>query len=289
MSADNPEITSDRESETKTDETGTRRGHEDQSKDENIPTRELISSIDQDNSDQRAGFLGISVTAGMIVLFLFVRVLAVSDWNWDTAADVADSFNFDDSVSIAFGTLFERPHLTGIVISLILPAAMFRLYWLRKDKERNGFADWFIVVTLALTLFVIVNSFSIWWPIYVSGVLLVLFAIASFFLDRGRGRKFFSRLGKHAGTALLVAMLVISLTINTPWMPMEKIETTNHGTIYGYVLETDPGFLKIMAENREVTIVTTAEVQSRTVYEPTEKNLIDTEQSNEMAESVQSQ
>ena len=43
------------------------------------------------------------LTAAVLVLFLLLRLLAVSDWNWDTAAEVLETINVDDSISIMFG------------------------------------------------------------------------------------------------------------------------------------------------------------------------------------------
>lgn len=211
----------------------------------------------------------LGFTAGAITLFLFIRLLAVSGWEWGTAADIADSFNFDDAVSIALGTLFELPGVTGVIISVILPLAIFRIYWSRdKATIASQFKNVLIIATLGVTLFVLVNSFGMWWPVVASAVLTGLLVIADRIWRNGRGHKLLAALGRHTGLLFLGSIFALALLVDTPWMPREAI-TTQDGVVYGHVLEASPGFLKVLTDDREVIILLDANVVKReTVEQP---------------------
>lgn len=50
----------------------------------------------------------VGLSAGAAVLFLLLRVMAVSHWDWSTAFALADVVDFGDAVTIIFGTLFAE-------------------------------------------------------------------------------------------------------------------------------------------------------------------------------------
>lgn len=206
---------------------------------------------------------GVGLTAALLALFLFIRVLAVSGWDWETAADLADSFNFDDAVPIVFGTLFELPIVTGVIAALLLPIALFRIYVVRNDASveailKNGF----IVVSLLATMYVLFRSFGLWWPIVVSLLLTGALVVAFHVWSSGKAHIFLGRLGKHTGLLLLGSLLVLALLVDTPWMPREEI-TLKDRVVYGHVLEASPGFLKVITDDKEVLYFTDAEVERR--------------------------
>lgn len=217
----------------------------------------------QEDSGQKTAS-GAGITAGVIVLFLFLRILAVSDWNWQVAAEIADSFNFDDAISIAFGTLFERPDLTGIVITIVLPLVLFRLFILaRYHGSRGSLTDWLLAVSLVATQVVLVRSFSLWWPVIAPVVLAIGLVIVYMLLKKRDTPPWFTQLGKRAGAIMVAALLVLATTVNTPWSP-EEIIVTKSGQLQGYVLENTSGYLRVLTTDREVVIFTNADVISRT-------------------------
>ena len=57
-------------------------------------------------------------------------------------------------------------------------------------------------------------------------------------------------------------LLVVALVTQTPWVPRERIETTN-GTFTGYVLSVEPGFLNVLTDDHEFVIVVSGDVISR--------------------------
>ncbi len=210
---------------------------------------------------------GLGITAGFLAVFLFIHVLAVSGWKWETAADIADSFDFDDSISIIFGTIFELPIATGFITAIILPIVVFRIYWTRKDARTGALIkDLFIAGGILSTQYVLIHSFDMWWPTVLGLVLLVLLLILSRIWVRGKGAKFISNLGRHVGTLLLLSLVILGLVVDTPWMPRERLETSD-GVMTGHVLEVTPGFVKLLTDDREVVILISGDVKSRETIE----------------------
>ena len=64
------------------------------------------------------------------------------------------------------------------------------------------------------------------------------------------------------GWILAAGMLLVALLTQTPWVPRERIETTN-GTVTGYVLSIDPGYLNVLTEDHEFVIILSGDVLSR--------------------------
>lgn len=214
---------------------------------------------------QFGGEAGLAV--GLISLFLFTRLFAVSHWNWSAAAALVDSFSFDDAISIAFGTLFERPLITGLLVALILPLGIFRDYWLAtKNAVQTRAKNWFFILAMVATVYVLIRTFQMWWALATVLILTAILIGLSMIWKKGRGHKALSRLGKHVGLLLLAGLIILSVTVDTPWMSKERI-VVNEGTIYGYVLQADPGFLKILTEDREVLILPDEDVVSRTLID----------------------
>src|SRR5690625_6636942 len=69
------------------------------------------------------------ITAAITVLFFLLRVLAVSQWNWHTAAEVAATVDFGDAASILLGTVFAEPVVTEILNIVLTPLIIVTLIW----------------------------------------------------------------------------------------------------------------------------------------------------------------
>ena len=59
-----------------------------------------------------------------------------------------------------------------------------------------------------------------------------------------------------------IAILVVAALIQTPWVPLERIETTD-GMLSAYVLSVDSGYLNVLTEDHEFKIIISADVLSR--------------------------
>lgn len=209
------------------------------------------------------GAKGAGVTAIVVAMALFIRIMAVSGWDWDTAAELAEAFDFDDAVPIFFGTLFELPHLTGLAAAILLPLSAYRLYTIQHSKDKFAkITDWLIIVILAIILFVLVNSYNMWWPI----ILLVVFsaAISIFvsFVHRGHVLSLLDKVSRRTGTILVIFLLILSVVVTTPWNTREEIGTTK-GPIHGHVIEVTPGFVKVLTDDREVKVLLTNDITYR--------------------------
>ncbi len=206
---------------------------------------------------------GASVTAVVVVMVLFVRLMAVSGWHWTTAADIADSFDFNDAVPIIFGTLFEMPIITGAAAGVILPLAIYRLRMIHTSEEQRWqLSDWFVIALLAIILFVLVRTYQMWWPLAIAMVLGLVLVFVARYEKRGTIHNVVSAVARKTGTMVIMVICVLAVFVTTPWNVREEI-VTKQGTIYGHVLETSPGFVKVLTDDREVKILLTGDVVSR--------------------------
>lgn len=207
------------------------------------------------------------ITVGLVTLLLFLRLFAVARWDWRAAASLADSFNFNDALSIALGTLFERPIVTGVIITVILPLAFFRDYWLASSKISKARAkNWFLIIALLVTAFVLTMTLQFWWVFAATATLTAVLIITARLARHRTWGSSLARVGRHLGILLATLLLIVAATIETPWVQREVI-ITKEGEIDGYVLEADPGFLKVMTQDRDVLILPDSDVVSRTLVD----------------------
>ena len=209
----------------------------------------------------------VGTTAGIATLFLLLRLLAVSEWNWGTAGAVADSFDFGDALPIAFGTLFARPELTGALIALLLPLALLHVLW--PIGGRVGLPSLgrvLAAVALVTVAYVWIRTFHSWWvgigALAFGGILVA----ARLIWTRGVGHRIVAGIMRSVGGIAVIGVLLLAVLVDTPWVSKERIETGS-GAIEGWVLEVQPGFLKVLTEQREVEILPTADVTARRIIE----------------------
>jgi hypothetical protein len=210
----------------------------------------------------------IGLTAGVAGLFLLLRLFAVSNWDWHTAADVVESVDPDDAVSILFGTLVAIPTVTAALVAVLLPVAFFDLVRPRRAGPRWRWDRVMLVAALVVTCVALVKTFHDWWmPVAELAVSAVL--VAEWVLWRhSRGRQVVRWVTHKIGAAALVAFLVLAAVVQTPWTPEERIVTRN-GVLDGYVLKVESGYLKVLtAADRRFVIVNRSDVKSRRSLPP---------------------
>lgn len=203
------------------------------------------------------------LTAGVAVLFLLLRLLAVSDWNWDTAAEVLETINLDDSISILFGTLFAVPVVAGILTAVLLPLAAVDVIRLWAESKWSLGKIVFVAV-LAVAAGALTRTFGYWWlPLAILAVCIVI-GLDEILRRRGRSRDFVLVAVRRVGTASVIAFLILAAIVRTPWTPEERI-VAKSGDLTGYVLDTESGYLKVLESgDRKIRIVLTSNVVSRT-------------------------
>ncbi len=203
------------------------------------------------------------LTAGVAGLFLLLRLLAVSAWDWETASEVLETINVDDSISILFGTLFAVPVVAGILVSVLLPLAAFDLIRLRA-RSGSVLGQMLLVVVLVVTAIALLKTFGYLWLPAATLIVFGLIAVHERVRRTPGERDILLIVVKRVGAMALVALLVLAAAVRTPWTPEEKI-TTKSGVMTGYVLSAEPGFLKVLtADTRELVIVPSGDVGSRT-------------------------
>ncbi|MBD8506121.1 hypothetical protein HT102_06460 [Hoyosella sp. G463] len=198
---------------------------------------------------------------GALFLFLLLRLLAVCDYNWNVAFAVIHTVDLNEGFGILVGTLMGEPLFTGIALALIAPLPLLRLLWPGSATHRGSALVLIAVVTTAYASLLV--TYQQWWLLAITAA--VTLTLVGLHRWRRHGRL------HQAGTLLLrrawlitgLLVLVLAALVRTPWVPLEHITLTDR-TEDGYVMETSPGFLKILtAEDREFLIIPTDEVTAR--------------------------
>lgn len=214
---------------------------------------------------KRTGMV-LGTTAGIATLFLLLRLLAVSEWDWNTAGAIADSLDFGDALPIAFGTLFARPELTGFLVALLLPFALLRALWPLGGHGTPTLSGILAAIALITVAVVWVRTFDSWWVVIGAVVLGGVLLTARLIWRRGTGRRLVVATMRSAGVVAVVGLLGLAVVIDTPWMSKERLDAGN-GPIEGWVFEVQPGFVKLLTEEREVLVLFTGDIEERTLIE----------------------
>lgn len=199
------------------------------------------------------------------MLFLVLRLLAVSGWDWSTVGAVADTLNFSEAPAIFLGTLLGAPVLTGVLLAVLLPLSIVRLVWpVSAGGQPITVTGLLFPVALLASSAAWVASFHTFWVVAVAaGVALVLVA-ARLLTRNGRAHDLVVRFFRSASVIAVVGFLALAVLVDTPWMSHEHIVLDDRA-IDGYVLSTQSNFVRILTEDREVLIVQREDVQSRTI------------------------
>src|SRR5699024_4515984 len=67
--------------------------------------------------------------SAVAVIFLLLRLMAVSHWSRKSVIEIGDIIYFNDVSSILFGTLFALPVYIGLIIMVLLPLTSLRVVW----------------------------------------------------------------------------------------------------------------------------------------------------------------
>ncbi len=191
--------------------------------------------------------------------FLILRIFAVSDYHWDTAFAVSTTLGLDDGLGLVFGTLMSGHILAALLLILVLPLLAAAYLWGPKGHRP--------VVVLAstlglVTLVALTVTYRSWWLPVATAALLGFFALVHR-MPPGRPlrRASMAAMGR-VGSVAGVGVLLVAAFTPTPWVPHEQIETTD-GTIGGYVLSVDSGYLNILTDDHKFMILISGDVISR--------------------------
>ncbi|RII13857.1 hypothetical protein DSC45_23155 [Streptomyces sp. YIM 130001] len=228
--------------------------------------------------------------ASAALLFLLLRLFAVSDYDWHTAFAVLHTIDLGDSMGIVVSTLMANSLAACVFLALLLPVSVLRVtdgmrgtVAARRRQAARGSRgrdtvppaelrrerpDLTAAVLLAITLVAVityVRSFDAWWlPVLACAVAALLFALAYGARAGARPRQAALWASHHLGALIVLGMLLGAATLSTPWVPLERIGVRGEQPVRGYVLEAEPGFVKLLtAENRHFRIVPDVRVTSR--------------------------
>lgn len=204
---------------------------------------------------------GLSLT-GAAVLFLMLRLFAITRYDWHTAFAIADTIQFDDAPTVIIGTLMADRLISGLALMLLLPVAVVHQSRLGlRDRGHDGHIAW--LITLVVATIALVLTYRAWWLLAGAVIIGALLTLALRTRERGTGRTAALWVMRRVGLLTVLAALVVAATVRTPWVPLERI-TTSGGVVEGYVLETPAGFLKVLRrDERAMVVIETAGVTSR--------------------------
>lgn len=201
---------------------------------------------------------GVSSTV-WVFAFLILRIFAVSGYSWDTAFLVSTTISLNDGLAILFGSLMAGHLLVAILLIFVLPLLVASLVW----EPRARRLVMLVGTTVALVILITITaSFGSWWlPLAAVAVLVSFGLIRRLPADNPIRRVWWAIVARASGVAA-AATLVIAAFLTTPWVPHEVIETTD-GTISGYVMSVDSGYLNVLTDDHEFIIVISGDVISR--------------------------
>ncbi|GAA3489549.1 hypothetical protein [Streptomyces cremeus] len=238
---------------------------------------------EQSGEERRHGWgSGLTLTTAAF-LFLLLRLFAVSGYQWHTAFAVLHTLDLDDSIGILLGTVLADSVVAAVLLVVLLPAFLFRVVGgfvlaarTREEEQpdRGPRVDMTGIVVLAIVvagMTAYVLSFGTWW-LPLASVLVTAVMVGLGTLTRGAHGQV-GEASRWAGRHLMglvlaasvLALLISAAVVRTPWMPKERIVVKGHEKpLRGYVLEAEPGFLKVLTEeDREFVILRDGEVESR--------------------------
>jgi hypothetical protein len=226
------------------------------------------TSADEDERSSASAvpaFAATSVGAG--VLFLVLRILAVSEWDWHTAFAISHTVDFDDVIGIGLGTFMAEEVATGILLIWLLPVSVIHFAWPSRGVERSTSSALLAVTMIAATV-ALVRTSSSWW--IVGGAIIVggLLLLARTIRRHGplhRGAVYALR---RAGATAVLAAFALAAFVPTPWVPLEQIRTTDGVELEGYVMDSESGFQKVLTiGDHELLILPNGDIDSRVEIE----------------------
>lgn len=191
--------------------------------------------------------------------FLVLRLFAVSGYNWDTAFKVSTTLGVDDGVTLVFGSFMAEHLVVGLILTGLLPLMIAAYLWSDEPHRRV------VAIPIALGLVIasaITLSFRAWWLPVGAVIVFGLFATVRRLDDGHPVARTVAATSRHVGWVGGVAVLLVAILVQTPWVPLERIGTTD-GVVSGYVLSVDAGYLNVLTDDHEFVIVLTSDVVSR--------------------------
>lgn len=188
-----------------------------------------------------------------------LRIFAVSGYDWDTAFLVSTTIGFDDGMALFLGSLMVNYVVTAVMLMWALPLLVGTVIW------GSGQFRVVAILSAALGLVVLVGltaSHQLWWlPVSTISVFALFVLIRRLNSGNHLRRALTTVLGRVGWTTGAAALLIAAF-VQTPWVPHEQIVTTE-GTVNGYVLSIDSGYLNVITDEHDFIIILSSDVVSR--------------------------
>lgn len=201
--------------------------------------------------------------ASIAVLFVVLRLLVVSEWDWRVASRIMAVTDVNSALTIVLGTLMSDPEFTGVLVMILLPLSTLRLVWRKHTQSPTTFWSELLVAVLATACVALALTYGyLRVPIGAAVLGVLIAAVKHWFADGMSGRTVDFAV-REAGTIAAVAVLLLAAVERTPWSPAERLHTKS-GVVTAHVLKVESGFLTVLTESdREVLVLTTSEVLRR--------------------------
>lgn len=202
--------------------------------------------------------IGTKATAWAFA-FLVLRIFAVSGYDWSTAFKVSSTINLSEGPALLFGSLMAAHDLMAVLLILMVPLFIATYIWTPRGRRP--------VVMLAGAVHLValashVLSFASWWILPGAALVLILFWFVHRLSPEHRLHRVLTAAMTRVGSIAAVAVLLVAALTHTPWVPREDIDTSD-GTITGYVLSVDSGYLNVLTTDHEFVIIIGSDVISR--------------------------
>lgn len=210
-----------------------------------------------------AGDHRVHLTGGVVAVsgfaFLILRVFAVSGYDWDTAFAVSTTLRLEDGLTLLFGFVMAERAMVALLLVCVLPLLIGTYLWSPHGRRPTVAVSTLIglILMVALTL-----SGGRWWLPVAAAAVLGVFALLRWLPAGHAARRWSAVLISRVGMVGVTIALLGAVLVPTPWVPRERIETTS-GTVTGYVLSVDSGFVNVLTDDHEFVILRSDEVLSR--------------------------
>lgn len=224
--------------------------------------REAKAAASEQAGGEASGATVVGVSAGVLVIFLLLRILAVSHWDWEVAARVLDSFDFGDSAGIIAGTFFSAPLLAAAVLAIVTPFVLLRVTWHRHRHRVSMTAAAMAVLCTALLISVALSE-GLWWaPVLALALTTGLYLAGRVDQDR-RFRRAVHWLVARSWVIAVIGTLVLAVAVQVPWSSLETITLRDGTAIDAYVLQESPSGLHVLRPGGDVEVLLNADVAGR--------------------------
>lgn len=201
--------------------------------------------------------------ASVAVLFVVLRLLVVSEWDWRVASRIMAVTDVNSALTIVLGTLMSDPEFTSVLVMILLPLSAVRLVWrMHTDSPTSVWSALLVAVLATACIALTVTYGYIWVPIGAAAIALAILAVKRWSAEGVSGRTVDFAV-REVGSIAAIAVLLLAAVERTPWSPAERLHTRT-GVVTAHVLKVESGFLTALTESdREVIILNSSDVLRR--------------------------